>query len=157
MSVPRSFLLSLLGIASAFSQEPAPPTPVPVTPPVVPVPRPPVAPTPPIAPPGVPIPSGPVTPAAGAPGANIGNPQPGVPLGETKITAPIEEFKLNGDGLAGLYHKFTGRRVIVVTAAAAAEFRFIQDASPQDPLTYDVAAQLLRKAAVVEGFVFVPS
>ncbi len=78
-------------------------------------------------------------------------------MGETKITAPIEEFKLNGDGLAGLYHKFTGRRVIVVTAAASAEFRFIQDASPTDPLTYDVAAQLLRKAAVVEGFVFVPS
>ncbi len=98
-----------------------------------------------------------MAPAAGAPGANIANPQPGVPLGETKITAPIEEFKLNGDGLAGLYHKFTGRRVIVVTAAAAAEFRFIQDASPSDPLTYDIAAQLLRKAAVVEGFVFVPS
>ncbi len=81
---------------------------------------------------------------------------PAVPLGETKITEPIEELKLSGDALAGLYRKYTGRRVIVSTAASTAEFRFVQDASPSDPLTFAEAAELLRKAAILENFVFVP-
>jgi hypothetical protein len=77
------------------------------------------------APPGVPIP-GVVPPApAGGPGQ-----APGIVLGNTKITEPIEELKLNGDALAGLYTKYTGRRVIVSTAASTGEFRFVQDASP---------------------------
>ena len=33
---------------------------------------------------------------------------------------------------------------------------FIQEASPEDPLTFDKAAELLRKAATIENFVFVP-
>ncbi len=167
MSVSRSLVLLLAGSAVLWAQEPVvppvppvnptplpvnPPTPAPTAPPSVPVnPTPGV-----IRPPGVPIPGVAIPPTA-VPGANIPNPVPGVPLGETKITAPIEELKLNGDGLAGLYHKFTGRRVIVATAAATAEFRFIQEASPTDPLTYQEAADLLKKAAVVEGFVFVPA
>ncbi len=73
-----------------------------------------------------------------------------------KITEDIIEPKLNGTALASLYRKYTGRRVIVSSAAANAEFSFIQDASAQNPLTYKQAAELLRKAAIIEQFVFVP-
>lgn len=75
-------------------------------------------------------------------------------LGDTKIVEDIVEEKLNGTGLAGLYRRYTGRRVIVTTAASTAEISFVQEASPEDPLTYAKAAELLRRAAVVEGFVF---
>lgn len=134
MSFQRSIVLLLLGWVSASAQQPAE------------------------APPGVPVPGAIPPPAAGAPArpaANNPAPQPGVPLGETKIVEDIIEKKLNGDALAGLYRRYTGRRVIVSTAAATAEFSFVQEASPQDPLTYAQAAELLRKAAVLENFVFV--
>jgi general secretion pathway protein D len=131
----RHRLIVLLAAASltAIAQEPAPlPPGAAEAPPAVPVPEglPPAAPPPP----------------AGAPAAN---------LGETRIEEDIVEPKLSGNALAGLYRKYTGRRVIVSTAASAAEFSFVQEASPQDPLTYAEAAELLRKAAVLENFVFV--
>jgi type II secretion system protein D len=63
------------------------------------------------------------------------------------------EPKINGERLAELYTELTGRRVTVSNAAIAAEFRFVQ----QGPITYGEAADLLKKAAVMEGFVFVPS
>jgi type II secretion system protein D len=91
-----------------------------------------------------------VKPPAGAPGVKL----PAAALGNTKIVEPIEEPKLSGNQLAGLYRQYTGRRVIVSSAASTAEFSFVQDANPQDPLTYAQAAELLRKAAVLEGFVF---
>lgn len=127
MSLQRSLVLLALGIATAAGQQPAPP-------------------------PGVPVPGAAVPAPAGAPANQV----PPADLGKTKITAPIEELKLSGDALAGLYRKYTGRRVIVSTAASTAEFRFVQDASPTDPLTYEEAAQLLRKAAILENFVFAP-
>ncbi|MFT3991290.1 MAG: secretin N-terminal domain-containing protein [Luteolibacter sp.] len=74
----------------------------------------------------------------------------------TKITEDITEPKLSGTALAGLYRKYTGRRVIVTSAASTAEFSFVQEANKNDPLTYAQAASLLRKAATVENFVFVP-
>ncbi len=77
-------------------------------------------------------------------------------LGDTLIQESIEKLKLSGDDLADLYRSYTGRRVIVHSTAAAAEFRFVQPASPQDPLTYREAAELLKKAATIENFVFVP-
>lgn len=123
----RSLALLLLGLATASAQDPAQ------------------------APPGVPIPGVIPPPAAGGPAK-----APGIALADTKITEPIEELKLSGDALAGLYRKFTGRRVIVSSAASTAEFRFVQDASPNDPLTYAEAAELLKKAATIENFVFVP-
>lgn len=83
-------------------------------------------------------------------------PAPGGDLGDTLIVEPIEELKLSGTALAGLYRSYTGRRVIVSSAADAAEFKFVQPASPQDPLTYAKAAELLKKAATIENFVFVP-
>jgi len=83
-------------------------------------------------------------------------PKADVHLGESRIVADIAEPKLNGKGLAELYRKFTGRRVIVSAAAAAAEFSFVQAASPKDPLTYAQAAELLKKAAGIENFVFMP-
>jgi hypothetical protein len=82
--------------------------------------------------------------------------KPAAPLGETKIVANIVEPKLDGKALATLYQKFTGRRVLVAAAAATAEFSFVYEASPQDPLTYAQAAELLRKSAGIEGFVFIP-
>ena len=128
MSVTRSIAFLLLGFAAAFGQEPAPD-----------------------APPGVPVP-GLVPPApAGAPDA-----QSSVPLGDTKIITDINEPKLTGNALSGLYRTYTGRRVIVSAAAAVAEFSFVQEATPQDPLTFAEAAELLKKAATIEGFVFVP-
>jgi general secretion pathway protein D len=120
------------------------------------------------APPGVPIPGEVPTPTAGRPFI----PKPPAPapapvepalatpataaLGDTKITSDINEQKLSGNALAGLYRKYTGRRVIVSSAAATAEFTFVQEATPQDPLTFASAAELLKKAATIEGFVFVP-
>lgn len=110
---------------------------------------------PPAAPPGVPIPGEPPAPA----GFPEPEPVPGVaaaPPGGDLIVEDIIEPKLSGSALAGLYRKYTGKRVIVSAAAAAAEFAFVQDASPEDPLTHPQAAELLRKAATIEGFVFVP-
>ncbi|MES2474884.1 MAG: secretin N-terminal domain-containing protein [Verrucomicrobiota bacterium] len=133
MSLHRPLALFLLGLASASAQQPA----------GVPVP-----------PPGVPVAGQAPPQPAGAPA--VPGAQNQVPLGENKITEPIEELKLTGDALAGLYRKYTGRRVIVSTAASTAEFRFVQDASPADPLTFAEAAELLKKAAILENFVFVP-
>lgn len=151
MSVPRSIAFLLLGFASAVSaQDPAQApsaAPVPAVPNSVPT-----------LPPGVPVPGNVPAPAAGAP-AQMPAPaivRPALSLGETKITEPIEEPKLSGSALAGLYRKYTGRRVIISSAATTAEFSFIQDASPKDPLTYALAAELLKKAATIENFVFVP-
>jgi general secretion pathway protein D len=109
---------------------------------------------PPGVPPGVPVP-GEAPAAASAPEAAAPAAKPVAVLGDTKIIEDIIEPKLSGNALAGLYRKYTGRRVIVSTAASTAEFSFVQDASPEDPLTYAEAAELLRKAAVLENFVFV--
>jgi len=106
--------------------------------------------------PGVAIPGAPPAAPAGAPGGAVTPARnPAVPLAETKILEPIEYPTLNGTELAALYSKYTNRRVIVAAAAAAAEFSFVQDASPQNPLTYGYAAELLRKAAAIENFVFI--
>jgi type II secretion system protein D len=128
MSVTRSIAFLLLGFAAAFGQEPAPD-----------------------APPGVPVPGLVPLAPAGAPDA-----QSSVPLGDTQIITDINEPKLTGNALSGLYRTYTGRRVIVSAAAAVAEFSFVQEATPQDPLTFAEAAELLKKAATIEGFVFVP-
>jgi general secretion pathway protein D len=114
------------------------------------------------APPGVPIPG--EIPAPASPSATIPKPSkpkssatPATPaLQDTQITSDINEQKLSGNALAGLYRKYTGRRVIVSSAAATAEFTFVQEVTPQDPLTFKQAAELLKKAATIEGFVFVP-
>ena len=141
MSLSRSIALLVLSLTAASAQEPV------------------EAPAVPIIPPGVSIPGAPPAPAAGAP-ATPPTGAPAIPptqnLGDTLITEPIEEPKLSGDALAALYGKYTGRRVIVSSAASTAEFRFIQDASPKNPLTYATAAELLKIAATIENFVFVP-
>ncbi|MGB6223312.1 type II secretion system protein GspD [Haloferula sp.] len=86
--------------------------------------------------------------AAPNPVVNVG----GLPNPNQIIREDMILPKLSGDELAELYFKFTGRRVTVSMAAATAEFRFIQRA----PMTYGVAAQLLKNAALLEGFIFVP-
>jgi len=148
----RRFLLPLsfasLACASAFAQDdgetidpPVPPVPVPSGA----VPATPVVPVP-------PRPGFGRAAAQAAPAANQDN----VPLADRKITESIIQPKINGNELAALYKKYTGRRVIVSAAAAQAEFAFVQEAGPDEPLTYAQAAQLLKKAAVIENFVFVP-
>ena len=136
MSCHRSIALLLIACVTASAQEPAGAPPAEVNP----------------APPGVAVPDAPPAAPAGAPAARPA----GQPPDANKIVEDIIEPKLSGNALAGLYRKYTGRRVIVSAAAATAEFSFIQDASPQDPLTYAKAAELLRKAATIENFVFVP-
>lgn len=79
-----------------------------------------------------------------------------VPPGETRIVADIVEPALSGAGLAQLYQRFSGHRVVVSAAAATAEFSFVQEASPRQPLTSTAAARLLRKTAAIEGFAFIP-
>lgn len=86
----------------------------------------------------------------------VDNPAANAALGQTLIRENLEYLALSGNDLAGLYRKYTGRRVIVASAASKAEFEFIQPASPQNPLTYAQAAELLRKAATIENFIFVP-
>ncbi|GAA5484345.1 type II secretion system protein GspD [Haloferula sargassicola] len=94
----------------------------------------------------------------GAPGAENGDltvpmaPPPGEVDPNTVINEDLIYAKLNGDDLAELYRKFTGRRVTVSPEAAAAEFRFIQRA----PMTYGQATLLLKAQALLSGFVFVP-
>lgn len=131
MSFNRSFLLFFLAWTPVSAQQP-----------------------PAEAPPGVLIPGAPPVPAAGLPVANGTALARSTALGNTKIVEDIIEEKITGSSLAVLYRRYTGRRVIVTTGAAAAEFTFVQEASQQDPLTYAEAAELLRKAAVLEGFVF---
>jgi len=175
MFIYRSLILLLLAWVTATGQQPAatlppsvPASPAAASPPPLGVSHPaattllPVKPTPGVTtpPPGVPIPGVVPPPAAGAPAlkpaANVPAHAVVVPLGETKIIEDIIEPKLSGNALAGLYRKYTGRRVIVSAAASIAEFSFVQDASAQDPLTYAKAAELLKKAATIESFVFVP-
>jgi len=76
--------------------------------------------------------------------------------GETQIIEPISKPALNGTALATLYRKYAGLRVIVSAAAATAEFRLFEDASPEHPLTFARAAECIRKAALQENFAFAP-
>lgn len=101
-----------------------------------------------------PAPAAPVKPAPVAPAPEVRPERPVNPLANKRIVEDIIERKLNGNGMAGLYRRYTGRRVLVTKAASELEIDFVQEASPQDPLTYAEAAELLRKAAVLEGFVF---
>ena len=180
MSLIRIIALIFAACSCVFAQEPAapqepvPPAPEPnqgqQAPPAVPVqgtpPRPRIVPQPnvnrQIQGLGRPNAANPQPANAGAPAAETAkpasapDPKPGIPLGENTISEDIVEPKLSGNALAGLYRKYTGRRVIVSKAAADAEFSFVQEASPQDPLTFNKAAELLRKAATIENFVFVP-
>ncbi len=139
---------------TAGQAQPIVPAPTPATPaanqaPAA-TPAPPAVPVPPRIGPGArPLPGGAVNPAAAAAA------KPVVPLGETKIVEDINEPKLSGESLAGLWRIYTGRNVIVTSAAATAEFHFVQPASPEKPLTYSKASELLRIAAQLENFSFV--
>lgn len=75
-------------------------------------------------------------------------------LNDLKVVQDILQPKMTGRDLADHYTKFTGRRVIVTNAAVDSEFYCVIKASPENPLTYAEAAELLRKTAVLGGFVF---
>ncbi|MCW1886455.1 hypothetical protein OKA04_17080 [Luteolibacter flavescens] len=92
----------------------------------------------------------PVQPGAVPPGVQPNDP---ATLAQRVKQEGYLEPKINGERLAELYTELTGRRVTVSNAAIAAEFRFVQ----QGPITFGEAAELLMKAALLEGFVFIPS
>ncbi len=126
----------LAAVATAQNQ-------LPVAPPAPPIPP---------APPGVdPVPVAKPDPAA-KPGANARQKAlAAIPLKES-FNFPSMSYQ----ELVKNYQDFTGRRVIVTTAAVSSQitFPFEQEVSPQNPLTQGEAAELLRKAAVLAGFVF---
>jgi general secretion pathway protein D len=124
----RILLTSLLTVASAMAQQ-----------------RPPV-----VRPGGGQVPT-PPTPTAQP--ATATAPENTQPLAERISQDGWTEPKINGEDLAMLYTQVTGRRVTVSNAAISAEFRFVQPG----PLSYGEAAELLKVAAITEGFVFVPS
>lgn len=129
LPIPRLLLAGLILSGAAFAQEPAPPPPA-----------------------GAPIPPGAVPPAGVVPAAGA-VPNAGLPLAQKVKQDGYLEPKINGERLAELYTELTGRRVTVSNAAITAEFRFVQ----KGPITYGDAAELLKIAALMEGFVFVPS
>jgi type II secretion system protein D len=105
-------------------------------------------------------------PGAGVPGlpaglGNVNNVDPGAgiaglspeELAKRPVEKRIEQRGADGDVIAGLYRQFTGRRVIVASAARQVTIDFVQD----PPLTNGEAAELLKKAALLEGLVFVPA
>lgn len=162
-AIRRLLPISLIALSSALGQAPNDPQPLPPGVPAeapTPTPAPAVKPVVPAAPavkPVVPPVPGAAVPVPGAPGAAVAANQANVPLGDRKIIESIIEPKMTGNDLAGKYSAFTGRRVIVSAAAAAAELSFVQQASAADPLTYREAAKLLKMQALMEGFVFVPA
>jgi type II secretion system protein D len=95
----------------------------------------------------------PVPPPAGAPVLPGAVPPNAANLAQKVKQDGYLEPKINGERLAELYSELTGRRVTVSNAAIAAEFRFVQ----KGPITYGEATELLKIAAVMEGFVFIPS
>ena len=129
LPISRFLLAGLILSGAAFAQQPAPPPPA-----------------------GAPIPPGAVPPAGIVQPAGV-LPNAALPLAQKVKKDGFLEPKINGERLAELYTEFTGRRVTVGNPAIAAEFRFVQ----KGPITYGEAAQLLKIAALMEGFVFVPS
>jgi type II secretion system protein D len=129
LPIPRLLLAGLIFSGAAFAQEPPaqPPAGAPAQP-------------------GVPNQPGvPVQPGAG--------PNAALPLAQRLSQNGYLEPLINGERLAEIYTELTGRRVTVSNAAIEANFRFVQ----RGPITYGEAADLLMKAALLEGFVFVPS
>ncbi len=110
----------------------------------------PVAPPQPGNPPNVPGAPGGPRPPVRDPEAG---PMPKAPDPGTVKQMGYIEPKIDGQRLADIYTEITGRRVTVSNAALTAEFRFVQ----RGPITYGEAARLLKEAAILEGFVFVPT
>jgi type II secretion system protein D len=160
MKFPFLPLFSAALVASGFAQNEASPVPpVPEGIEVSDAPVPPVVPAPP-----VPAPGAPDAPGGGLPGPRPILEAPGVaaPLPAGDLTIPIldrpiekrlEYPKADGNTVAALYHQLTGERVLVSSGAVPVEINFIQD----PPLTHGQAVELLKKAALMEGLVFVPS
>lgn len=96
----------------------------------------------------------PVAPTPPAPGAPNGQ-QFGQRDKEGRYIVGFHEEFAQGKDMAEFYLEYTGRRLIVTSAAADARgFTFSQPASVKNPLSADQVAELLRKQAVLEGYVF---
>ncbi|WP_035615425.1 secretin N-terminal domain-containing protein [Haloferula sp. BvORR071] len=103
--------------------------------------------------PAVPPPPGGNNPAAPPVRPPADGPLKPAPDPNTVVQGGYIHPTIDGQVLAELYTEMTGRRVTVSNAAIAAQFRFVQ----QGPITYGEATKLLKDAALLEGFVFVPS
>jgi len=102
---------------------------------------------PPVQPPKPGVPNGPLPVAARA---------PGVPDPDAIAIANGQAFdyeNMTGQEAANLYHRHTGIRVIVQSAAGQAELRIFQPG----PLTNAEVASILEKQLLLEGFSLIPS
>jgi len=151
-SLPSFLLAALMASAAAQNEVPqVPPLPEGVEVPDVgapPLPGGPEGPDGPVAP-GRPV-LEPVVPAVPVPLAPA---DPSVPILERQIKERLEYPKADGNMVAAIYRQLTGERVIVASSAVPVEVSFIQD----PPLTHGEAVELLKKTALLEGLVFVPS
>ena len=90
-------------------------------------------------------------PARAKPFVRGGTPDPDVvviPVGQA-----FDQDNMTGQEAANLYHRHTGKRVIVQAAAALAEIKMFQPG----PLTNGEITSLLEKQLLMEGFAFIPS
>lgn len=71
------------------------------------------------------------------------------------ITEDINLPNIDGNQLARLFEKFTGKKVMVSGEAVATRFTLIQKASSGSPLSYQKAANLVLMSALVENFEFI--
>jgi general secretion pathway protein D len=95
--------------------------------------------------------------APAIPGIAPGNPVPAPAAANDKLVKEnVEATEATGSDFAITYTKYTGRRVIVSSAAQKASFAYSITASPENPLTYAQVAELLKKTATIENFIFVP-
>lgn len=94
--------------------------------------------------------------APAIPGIAPGNPVPAPAADDKLVKENLEFTEITGSDFAVHYTKYTGRRVIVSSAAQKASFAFNITASPENPLTYAQVAELLKKTATIENFIFVP-
>lgn len=73
---------------------------------------------------------------------------------ERLITEDVILRNIDGNQLAGLFEKFSGKKVTVSEEAAAAQFTFVQKACKEKSMTFQEAERLVRISAILENFAF---
>ncbi len=93
----------------------------------------------------------------GGPAPGIVPPRPGPPAAngdapDPDATTSLNLLNLTGQDIADLYHKYTGKRVLVSSEAAQAEISVVV----QGELTYAEAARIIEQKLHMEGFALLP-
>ncbi len=97
------------------------------------------------------IPVAPVTQITNLPAGQVNTPV-NAPDPTATCEVALQFPKLTGEDLSFLYHRLTGRRVVIAAEATKLELYFVQP----PPITYGQAIDLLKAACLMQGFVFVP-